>query len=97
VGEALKVNVQVRNELAPGFNPSHLEMLLEDVSRDEIVMLAGHEPDFSTVIGHVIGGGRVVVKKGGLARIDVTAFHPIRGELVWMIAPKVLDGASLED
>ncbi len=57
--------------------------------RDSI-MIVGHEPTFSETIG-AITGGMVVMKKGGLARVDVYTHNPTRGSLVWMIAPRIFD------
>ena len=51
-------------------------------------MFVGHEPDFSTTISSLVGG-RVVMKRGGLARIDIVSPQPLLGELVWLIAPKI--------
>ena len=53
-------------------------------------MFVGHEPDFSTTITSLVGG-RVVMKKGGLARVDIISDQPLLGELVWLIAPKIFD------
>jgi phosphohistidine phosphatase SixA len=53
-------------------------------------MLVGHEPDFSRTIGALIGSGRVQIKKGGLARVDVKNASLQSGELVWLIPPKAL-------
>jgi phosphohistidine phosphatase len=55
-------------------------------------MLVGHEPDFSRTIADLIGGGRVVMKKGGLARVDLESVDPPSGALVWLLAPKVMTG-----
>ncbi|GAB4574273.1 MAG: phosphohistidine phosphatase SixA [Anaerolineae bacterium] len=54
------------------------------------LMLVGHEPDFSTVIEMITGGGHVVVKKGSLIRVDLYALRPPRGYLVWSIPPAAL-------
>lgn len=97
VGGALGVAVEIREALAPGFRPSDVAALIAHMKNDESVMFTGHEPDFSSVVGALIGGGRVVMKKGGLARIDAYSRTPIHGELVWMLAPKLLDVSSAED
>ena len=55
-------------------------------------MLVGHEPDFSQTIADLTGGGRVVVKKGSLARIDITATAVLGGDLVGLIPPRWLAG-----
>jgi hypothetical protein len=45
----------------------------------------------SLVVGELTGGN-VLMKKGGMARVDVvTAMSPLRGQLAWLIAPKVFD------
>ncbi|MFN8528280.1 MAG: phosphohistidine phosphatase SixA [Anaerolineae bacterium] len=90
VSAAIDITVQVRQELAPGFNLAGLQTLIRDLRQDDCLMIVGHEPDFSRVIGDFIGGGRVIMKKGGLARIDVTGFQPLRGELMWLLNPKVI-------
>jgi phosphohistidine phosphatase len=51
-------------------------------------MLVGHEPDFSLTISALIGGGKVILKKGGLARVDITTIDALQGELVWLLPPK---------
>jgi phosphohistidine phosphatase len=87
--------------LAPGFDVERLEAILTDHPEAQRLMIVGHEPDFSETIGALIGG-RVVCKKGSLARVDLPLARyageegetpvslPQRGELVWLIPPKVL-------
>ena len=75
--------------LAPGFGIEDLIGVLADHLDVENLMLVGHEPDFSITIG-ALTGGRVVCKKGGLARVDITSTDPLQGELVWLLPPKVL-------
>ena len=53
-------------------------------------MVVGHEPDFSETVAELIGGGDVVMKKGGLARVDVTAPAAGGGRLVWLLTPPLL-------
>lgn len=91
LGERLRLAVKVAPALAPGFNAEALEALLPGMGDDDEVMLVGHEPDFSSTITALTGLGRVVVKKGGLARVDVVATAPLRGSLVWLLTPKIMD------
>lgn len=67
-----------------------LEGMLAGHAPRDSVMLIGHEPTFSETI-EALTGGMVVMKKGGLARVDVYLREPTRGSLVWMIAPRVFD------
>jgi phosphohistidine phosphatase len=53
------------------------------------ILLVGHEPSFSTVIGDLTGG-MVVMRKGALARVDLTPGEMTRGRLVWLLQPRVL-------
>lgn len=76
--------------LAPGFNDDQLEKILLDHPNANTVMLVGHEPDFSETISALIGGGNIVCKKGGLALVELPNAHSKRGELVWLVPPKVL-------
>jgi phosphohistidine phosphatase len=78
------------DRLAPGFDVRHLEQTLAAHGPAEAVMVVGHEPDFSATIAELIGGGDVVMKKGGLARVDVTAPAAGGGQLVWLLTPPLL-------
>jgi phosphohistidine phosphatase len=92
VAVALKLTQRLVQDqrLQPGFDLAQLQTLLADYTTDNQLMLVGHEPDFSTVIGQLIGAGRVVCKKGGLARVDLAAVSVLHGELVWLLPPRVL-------
>ena len=82
--------VIVDDRLAPGFDVRRLEQLLAAHGPAESVMVVGHEPDFSATVAELIGGGDIVMKKGGLARVDVTAPVAGGGELVWLLTPPLL-------
>lgn len=76
--------------LEPGFNDDQLQKILLDHPNANTVMLVGHEPDFSDTISALIGGGRIICKKGGLALVELPNAHSKRGELLWLVPPKVL-------
>ena len=82
--------LQIDERLSPGFDSRKLADLLRDHARVERLMIVGHEPDFSETIGTLIGGGRLVCKKGGLARVDLITLDPPAGVLVWLLPPKIL-------
>jgi phosphohistidine phosphatase len=90
VAERLKLKVTVVPSLAPGFGIHQLSDVLAEYADAQIFMLVGHEPDFSTTISKLIGGGNVMMKKGGLARVDLDSLDPLHGQLVWLLAPAVL-------
>ncbi len=85
-----KLGLDVKTEplLAPGFNADKLAEIVASFDNDQAVLLVGHEPSFSMVIAELIGGGRVQMKKGTLARVDVNS--ELQGELVWLLQPKIL-------
>ncbi len=59
----------------------------------EQVMVVGHEPQLSSVVGH-LAGGRVEMKKGAMARVDVETLGPRpQGTLVWLLTAKVAGAA----
>jgi phosphohistidine phosphatase len=76
--------------LAPGFDVARLEQVLAAHAPAGALMIVGHEPDFSETIAELIGGGDVVMKKGGLARVDVAAPVAGGGQLVWLLTPPLL-------
>jgi phosphohistidine phosphatase len=85
-----KLGLEVKTEprLAPGFNLDKLAEIVASFEDDRALLLVGHEPGFSMVIAELIGSGRVQMKKGALARVDVN--RDLQGELVWLLPPKIL-------
>ena len=92
----LGISVEVRDEVGPGFGVPAIERLISDLKDDEDVMFVGHEPDMSGTVSGLIGGGEVMVKKGGFVRVDLVGLTPLRGVLVWCIAPKVFEAFAGE-
>ena len=93
VAEALGLGSRLVTDsrLAPGFGPRQLRALLVKHRRATALMLVGHEPDLSRTISHLIGGGRLDVKKGALALVELKDRVSPAGRLVWLIPPKALD------
>jgi phosphohistidine phosphatase len=88
VAAKLRLDVRTEPRLAPGFNMDQLKEIVASFNDEQALLLVGHEPTFSMVIAELIGGGRVQMKKGALARVDVN--RELQGELVWLLQPKVL-------
>ncbi|MFO7654321.1 MAG: histidine phosphatase family protein [Candidatus Krumholzibacteriia bacterium] len=84
--------LHVDRGLGPEFSVPELARLLARHPDCERFLLVGHEPGFSEVIGEITGGSRVVVKKGGLARVDLEDRGEPSGELVWLLPPGLLAG-----
>ncbi len=94
VAEALdfstaKIVVDPRLE-AGAFRMGSLQSLLATQPRSARILLVGHEPDFSMVVGQMIGGAAIDLKKGGLARVEATRLEPGEGVLRWLLTPQHL-------
>jgi len=92
VARQLKLRDRLMREelLSPGFGPAELQTILKKYADAHALMLVGHEPDFSATISHVIGGGRIICKKGALACVDVPDPVELQGQLVWLAPPKLI-------
>jgi phosphohistidine phosphatase len=86
--------LEFTNALASGQDGKHILMELKERFRKaKRIMVVGHEPDLSQLIGRVtsLGRLRLEMKKAGLAKIDITELSPeLKGTLEWLIPPKVL-------
>ncbi|MEO8612777.1 MAG: histidine phosphatase family protein [Chloroflexota bacterium] len=91
LAKGLGVNVLVRDEVGFGFSADFVGPLIVDAGTDAEIMFVGHEPDLSITVTKLVGGGELVMKKGGMARVDLFSTAPLRGALVWVIPPKVFD------
>jgi phosphohistidine phosphatase len=89
----LKKRLIVAEPLSSGCDLDRLRQLLGQHSAAEKVLLVGHEPDFSSMIGDLIGGGAasVEIKKASLAAVKVNrTVRPGGGTLRWLLPPRVL-------
>jgi phosphohistidine phosphatase len=77
------------DRLEYGFGRKKLRKVLGDYANAQALLLVGHEPDFSKLIGKLTGG-RVVLDKGGLAKITLPDDDTLDGELCWLLQPDVL-------
>ena len=73
--------------LTSGFDAREALTLVAAAGPEPRVLVVGHEPDFSAVVGDLTGG-RIDMKKGGIAgvRIDGAA-----GELIVLLRPREID------
>jgi phosphohistidine phosphatase len=92
VAEALDVQNKLLfdDRLGDGFDMNALAKILLDHTGSESLMLVGHEPGLSSTISVLIGGGRIVCKKGGLACVKLPEPASLQGELLWLIPPRIL-------
>lgn len=95
VGKAIHVAPTVDDRLASGFDLRRLVTLLEEGSTWSRVILVGHDPDFSDLLGELVGAPDLAMRKGCLARVDFeTRPAPGEGALRWLIPPDVLDALA---
>jgi phosphohistidine phosphatase len=73
--------------LAEGFDAEEARTLALAGGEEARVLLVGHNPDFVQVI-HDLTGGRVDLKKGGLAGMRLEGS---RGDLIALLRPRELD------
>lgn len=77
---------RVHEPLASGFDAGQALDAAHELSADGRVLLVGHEPDLSNVVAELTGG-RVDLKKGGLA---VVRLEGVGGELAVLLRPREL-------
>ncbi len=78
------------DRLSYGFDIQKLAKIVASCPQVDAMMFVGHEPDFSETISCLIGGGHVEVKKGGLACVDLPNPKVMKGELLWLVPPKLM-------
>jgi phosphohistidine phosphatase len=81
----LKAKLRKDELLAPGFGPSKLRTVLKR-HRAKVLMLVGHEPDFTQVISELTGAS-LKLSKAGVALVDLDA-ESEEGKLLWLFPPK---------
>jgi phosphohistidine phosphatase len=89
-----KPRIEYWDELRPEGDRKGFVSRLAKLGHGSCVLVVGHEPYLSTFISEAIGarGGRIILKKAGLARVKLTAFLPVaRGELRWLLSPRVMN------
>lgn len=94
VRHALGLDSRLVDALAPGCDIALLRDLLGEYRSAERIMVVGHEPDFSQLVGTLTGGSRILLKKGGLARVDLETVDKGAGTLVWLLPPLALRKAG---
>ena len=83
--EELKTKLRHDEALEPGFGISELRTVLKR-HRSKVLMLVGHEPDFTSVIS-ALTGASLKLSKAGLALVDIDP-EAEEGKLLWLFPPK---------
>jgi phosphohistidine phosphatase len=92
VASALGIPAKVEPALVPGFDGPALGALIERHAGGDL-MVVGHEPDFSYTI-RALTGGDVKMARAGFACVEIIDPQALRGELVWLIPPRVFKAAG---
>jgi phosphohistidine phosphatase len=83
--EQLKTKLGQDEALEPGFGISELRTVLKRHG-SKVLMLVGHEPDFSSVIS-ALSGASLKLSKAGVALVDIDP-EAQEGRLLWLFPPK---------
>ncbi len=83
--------LQIEAGLRPEAGLADFRKLLEKYSRQEAIMVVGHNPNLSQFLGSVISDAgceaSVELKKGGVAKVEM---RRTAGMMQWCVTPKVL-------
>lgn len=87
VGAEIGTAVTLDDRLAGPLDLDDLSAMLDDMGGQRVV-LVGHDPDFSELAGALCGFGRLPLRKGAMARIDVgLPLVAAGGVLRWLVTP----------
>lgn len=92
-----KAKLLVWDELRPDGDRRAMMSRLAKMGHESEVLLVGHEPYLTSVVADLMGAnpGTILLKKAGLVRVRVTSFAPsAKGELRWLLSPRVLKAVS---
>ncbi len=89
---ARKDRLVVWEDLSPGGDLDTICYQVAQFGDDAAVLVVGHEPQLSTLIGRIISGNdsaSLILAKGGLAKIRNYSFDKRpSGDLQWLLTPK---------
>jgi phosphohistidine phosphatase len=91
VAEALGVPVIVDRRLVGPLYAEEVQDILAAAGPAERPCLVGHDPDFSSLLGELLGVAVVPMRKGALARVDFEGqVRSGRGVLRYLVPPELL-------
>ena len=87
-----KDKVEIWEELSPGGDLDSIFYHAAQFDKEGAVLLVGHEPSLSGLIGRIITGGEnasIILAKGGMAKIRTFTFdRRPAGDLQWLLTPR---------
>jgi phosphohistidine phosphatase len=92
VAKALKVAVVVDGRLVGPLDPGVVTDILLAAGPAERRCIVGHDPDFSELLGELLGVAAIPMRKGAFARVDLPGpdVQGGRGILRYLIPPELL-------
>jgi phosphohistidine phosphatase len=93
VAKALGLEITLESWLACGMESTTLLARLAPHTGCHSVLIVGHEPDFSTCIGDLLGTNEpcaILVKKASLTAIEVAWLEPAGGQLEFSIPCRLM-------
>jgi phosphohistidine phosphatase len=88
--EQLEAKLREDELLAPGFGMNELRTVLKRHGA-KVLMLIGHEPDFTNIISQLTGAS-LKLSKAGVALLDIDP-EAEEGKLLWLFPPKLARNA----
>ncbi len=82
----IKAKVRKDESLAPGFDRSDLQIVVKRHGAT-VLMLVGHEPDFTNIIS-ALTGASLKLSKAGVALVEMDADSE-QGKLLWLFPPRL--------
>ncbi|MEA2537894.1 MAG: phosphohistidine phosphatase [Chloroflexota bacterium] len=93
VAARLKLRARIDERLADSLSFATLERILSDAGDPGSIVLVGHDPDFSELLGLLTGATQIGMRKGAMARIDSPRpLEPGLGVLRWLLPPELVPG-----
>jgi phosphohistidine phosphatase SixA len=92
VAKALGKPVVVDDRLAGPLDASVVTEILGSHDVADRPCLVGHDPDFSELLGELLGGDAIPMRKGAIARVDVEGPEIVAGtgQLRYLLPPDLL-------
>ena len=93
VADRLGIQPTTDDRLADSLSLAAFDRVMADAGDPGSIVLVGHDPDFSELLGLLSGASLSTMRKGALARIDVPRpLEPGSGVLRWLLPPELVRG-----
>ncbi len=89
--------VKTDKRLAQGVGLKQLGKVLDDCAGCDVVMLVAHNPDLSDLVRELTGGGRLALRKAGVAHIEVHDPHGPKGRLLSLLVPIAMEARPVAE